>query len=301
MPRRARWVLPLLLALSAPACRGCGEAPGAPSSTVPENLRVPIELEGAEVMVLDAKRLTATPADFTEGDRRAWRLRTLLGELWSRPGLAIEVVQRDGVRAAFAAAPDAEGREIVFGWNREGGARVGVAAPSEPFPSFHGRGGNRGRGGESGRARDVERIVLTTKAKGAGGEASARQPIEAAAIDLAITIDGAAAGSWKRDDFAKVRTLALPAEDGEGTRDAWPLRELATALVGPGARLESATGDEGRALTIGKADWDDPSRAPTLRASRRGALKLVWLGADGRPAHGDELRGVTALAFRRGP
>ena len=73
----------------------------------------------------------------------------------------VEVEDGEGVKTVLSTVGEAkDGREVVFAVNRLGEARVALILPAEPFPSFHGRGGNRGRGGDPTRIREVRKIWL---------------------------------------------------------------------------------------------------------------------------------------------
>lgn len=295
--RRLARHLALLASLAAlPACGDC-RASLLPQSDVPPGLSIPVEVDGKETAPLDAARFQGTPPDFREGERRSWRLRSLLGDVCDRPGLAVDVEDGEGKRAVISAAGDAEGRMPTIALNRNGEVRIGLVKPNEPFPPFHGRGGNRGRGGEPERIREVRRIRLVSS-----GEIAAKPAVESAApIELQVVIDGAPKVTWRRADLAKVPPTMVPADDGEGSREIWPLRAVADALVGPGALLTSVSGEDGRAVDIAPADYRDPGKVPALRMNRRGVLKFVWLTPALEPAGGDDVRGVTGLGFRRAP
>jgi hypothetical protein len=98
-----------------------------------------------------------------------------------------------------------------------------------------------------------------------------------------------------------VKPIVLMSKDGDGERMAWPLRELAATLVGPGAVVQEAVGDQGKVLTVAEAKWNDRALVPVLRANRRGRLKLEWLeGGTLEPAEDAEsLRAITELHVQR--
>lgn len=156
--------LALLLALAAlPACRGCnsGDARAHTDGGASVAQGIPVNIDGKEASPIDLPQLTRVAPDFTEGERRAWKLRSLLGEAADRPGTIVEVEDGEGVKTVLSTVGEAkDGREVVFAVNRLGEARVALILPAEPFPSFHGRGGNRGRGGDPTRIREVRKIWL---------------------------------------------------------------------------------------------------------------------------------------------
>jgi hypothetical protein len=116
-------------------------------------------------------------------------------------------------------------------------------------------------------------------------------------LALTVAIDGAAS-TWTQDALDKVARFTgnARASDGE-IRDAWSLRELTRALVGPTARVTSVTGDRG-ARSIDEAAWNDAAHTPVLHTTRRGTLKFRW--ADTAGAWGEsEVRDVTRIEITR--
>jgi hypothetical protein len=71
-------------------------------------------------------------------------------------------------------------------------------------------------------------------------------------------------------------------------KDAWSLRDLAHALVGPHARVTGAADGGGTKVKIAKKDWADPKKTPVLRINRRGMYKIEWVDKDGSLTPNDE-------------
>jgi hypothetical protein len=116
-------------------------------------------------------------------------------------------------------------------------------------------------------------------------------------LTLTVAIDGVPS-TWNQDAFDKVARFTgnARASDGE-IRDAWSLRELTRALVGPTARVTSITGDGG-AKPIDAGAWNDAAHTPVLHTTRRGTLKFRW--ADAAGAWGEsEVRDVARIEIAR--
>ena len=99
----------------------------------------------------------------------------------------------------------------------------------------------------------------------------------ATGFTLDVSVDGAHL-TWTNDTIARVPHFIGKNNDGEA-RDVWSLRDVATDLVGSGARVVSVTGEVTK--TIGSDAWVDPSRIPIVHSTRRGTLKFRWADKDG--------------------
>ncbi|HJZ88518.1 MAG TPA: hypothetical protein VKN99_25270 [Polyangia bacterium] len=288
-----RWHALILLASLLPGCRGCARA-GFGRGEVPADLRIEVDVDGREVAPIDANILAAHPPDFHEGGRRAWRLAGLLGALYARPGSVLEVEDADGVKTTFLRpAEKIEGREPVLMLNQRGEVLVALMNPDEPWPGFHGRGGNRGRPGDpSQRVRGVRRLRLYV------AQGAEPAPPSTPGFSIAVIVDGKPPLTWTRADLARVGKLAVSGDSGEGSREGWSLREVARALVDAKASVVSLRGEGGRELAIDPSQWRDPTRLPVLRLNRRGQLKFQWTGKDGHEVLGEGLRGVSEIVIR---
>ena len=123
------------------------------------------------------------------------------------------------------------------------------------------------------------------------------KPPEAAApsVKLDVTIAGARS-TWSADAFAKAAKFPSVNNSGEA-RDAWSLRELVRANVGPTARVVSVIGADG-AQPIDEAAWNNAEQTPVLHATRRGSFKFRW--ADKAGTWGEaEVKDVTAIEIVR--
>ena len=117
-------------------------------ASAPSALRIEIEIDGQPAPAIDAARLDATPPDFSEQDRRAWRIETLLGEAARRDGAVIAVTGEKGLSIQLDRS-GAEGAPIaVLAISRRGEVLAAMVDPAEPFPAYHGHGGRLGRRGD---------------------------------------------------------------------------------------------------------------------------------------------------------
>lgn len=126
---------------------------------LPADLRIPVEVGGKVALVLDAARLRATPPDFQEGERRAWRLATLVGSVAPADAMAA-VISDDGLQITMRLQP-ASGLEPVLAVTRRGELHAALVHPKSPFPPYHGKGGRLHRPGDpQPRVARVARILL---------------------------------------------------------------------------------------------------------------------------------------------
>ncbi len=152
--------LVLVLAAGAtPACqkstRENGDAkrmpkpPPPPHVDVPAGLRIPVEVDGRDGPRIDAARLNEIPPDYKDDDHRAWKLSTLIGAAATRDNAVIAVSGDDkGPTVVMRAQRGAKDAQPVLLLSRRGDVLATMVNPSEPFPDYHGRGGQLGRGGD---------------------------------------------------------------------------------------------------------------------------------------------------------
>jgi hypothetical protein len=119
------------------------------TESVPAALKVEVTIDGATAPAIDAARLQALPPDFSDQDRRAWKLGTLLGAPALRPGAVVAAAAREGPEVLLRqAAGDAEPQAVLM-VSRRGDVVATMLDPKAPFPEYHGRGGRLGRAGDS--------------------------------------------------------------------------------------------------------------------------------------------------------
>jgi hypothetical protein len=123
--------------------------PPPPHVEIPAGLRVPVEVDGRDGPLIDAARLAAIPPEYHDDDHRAWKLTTLIGAASTRETAVIAVTGDDkGPSVVMRAARGAGDPQPVLLLSRRGDVLATMVNPSEPFPDYHGRGGQLGRGGD---------------------------------------------------------------------------------------------------------------------------------------------------------
>lgn len=158
----ARRVLVSLLVLaSLAACRSAPDAASGPA--VPEGVRVRVEVDGHEDAPITSEGLRAAAPTYHDADHRAWRLTAVLPAGVVKAGMQLEVEERSGRRTLFARLGEETGGEPVLMVNRKGQVLIALVEPDNPFPAFHGRGGNRGQSARANRIRGVTTLRLISQ------------------------------------------------------------------------------------------------------------------------------------------
>lgn len=114
----------------------------------PATLRIAVEVDGKEQPAVDAAKLKATPPDFSDSERRAWKLSTLLGPPATQPNAELAAIGSDNVAVVFPPARTPGDPEPSLMINRRGEIVAMLLSPKAPFPAFHGEGGRLGRPGD---------------------------------------------------------------------------------------------------------------------------------------------------------
>lgn len=168
------------LAIAVAAAGGCQKAsdatqakrmpqpPPAPAHelTVPEGLRIEVVVGGTAAPAIDAARLRATPPDFADAERRAWKLSTLVGAGVATPGTEFVVNGAPSAGLVLTQPASATEPQPALMLNRRGELVATMVTPNAPFPSFHGAGGRLGRPGDTTpHVPGVVRIVVTRAIK----------------------------------------------------------------------------------------------------------------------------------------
>lgn len=115
-------------------------------------------------------------------------------------------------------------------------------------------------------------------------------------LGLAVFVGGEPAGTWAPSRFANIAPVRSDSRPG-WPAEAWSLRELAAALLGPECAATEVRAATAR-VPIPTQLWDDAEVTPVLRVNRRGQWKFEWLARPGA-VPGVELREVTEIHFTR--
>jgi hypothetical protein len=122
--------------------------PPSATVTIPAALHLDVEIDGAPAAPIDATRLTATRPDYSDDEHRAWRVSTLVGPAAARPGAVVSATGAGGVSLEMPAPSASSEPAPTLSLNRRGDVVVGLVAPDDPFPEYHGRGGRLNRPGD---------------------------------------------------------------------------------------------------------------------------------------------------------
>jgi hypothetical protein len=122
--------------------------PAASSVAIPASVHLDVEIDGAPAAAIDGARLAASKPDFVDDEHRAWRIVTLVGPAAGRPGAIVAAVGDKGLSLDMPAPAGPKDPVPALSLNRRGEVVVGLVAPDEPFPDYHGRGGRLSRPGD---------------------------------------------------------------------------------------------------------------------------------------------------------
>lgn len=121
--------------------------PPAPELHVPDGLHIDVVVGGKPAQAIDAARLRATPPDFADAERRAWKLTTLIGAV--APGSEVVVSGAPAASLALKQPAASTDPQPVLLLNRRGDLVATMVTPNAPFPPYHGAGGRLGRPGDT--------------------------------------------------------------------------------------------------------------------------------------------------------
>lgn len=141
---------------------GCSPPPEEGPAAIPRDLEILVELDGQPLPAIDAASLRVAP-DVEDEHRMAWRLQKLVPQLGDAKQLVVE--KKDGQRVVLPLGDNGpDPAEIALLLNRKGEVVIASLDPRNPFPAFHGRGGNRGRAPGEERIRDPHWLRLRSRA-----------------------------------------------------------------------------------------------------------------------------------------
>jgi hypothetical protein len=300
---RLPWIAALMLASACSRAGDESEAKRSPKTpppatvTIPPDLRIEVEVDGRQGAPITAATLGALAPDFADEERSAWKLTALLGPPFEKPGALAEAQGKDGQGVLMTRPEKAGGPEPVLFLTRRGEIVAATVDPAQPFPSFHGHGGQLQRPGDRRpRLNGVVRLRVRSDAGGqAGGDGDRSGAGRQALLALKLVVGGQPR-TLTAEQLGALPRLNIQGDQGD-QRAAWSLRDLVAAVGGADARVTSVTG-EGGATAVAPERWQDVNLTPLLRANKRGELKLVWLDATGTPSLEGEVRAVTAVEIK---
>jgi hypothetical protein len=121
------------------------EPPPGKDVPIPAKLEIQVVVDGAARPSITADTLRAAKPDFSDEERKAWRMPTLVAE--AAPPGTVEASSPAGVSVKFA-HPTPDGLEPVLFLTRRGEVIVAAVDPKDPFPRYHGEGGRLHRPGD---------------------------------------------------------------------------------------------------------------------------------------------------------
>jgi len=121
------------------------ESPPPKEAAFPTTLEIAVIVDGAPRPPITGETLKTTKPDFSDDERKAWRVPTLVAE--AGPAGTVEASSPAGVSVKFT-HPTPEGLEPVLFLTRRGEVIVAAVDPKDPFPRYHGQGGRLHRAGD---------------------------------------------------------------------------------------------------------------------------------------------------------
>jgi hypothetical protein len=119
-----------------------------PEAGAVSDIAVTVEIDGHPAPVVDRARLGGTPPDFTDGERRAWRVETLLGLPTDQDGATFTVTGDHDVAIVLRHTSTDPDLIPILAVNRRGQMFAAMVDRSDPFPSYHGQGRRLERRGD---------------------------------------------------------------------------------------------------------------------------------------------------------
>ena len=179
--RRLGSLVACALALSAPVAMHAGckrsteqneskrmpKPPPVPDAEAAADVHIAVEVDGKAMPEIDHAKLASTKPDFTSGDRRAWRIETLVGEAAKRDGAVVAVTGEKGVTVVLKQPKTEKDPLAVLVMSLRGEIVAAMVEPEDPFPPYHGQGGRLGRRGDPlPRVAGVTKIAVSVQPSG---------------------------------------------------------------------------------------------------------------------------------------
>jgi hypothetical protein len=263
----------------------------APGATVPSDLAIPVELDGAVVMTIRAEMLEARKPDFEDTERKAWRLDKILDAKTFPPGSILEASGSDGVGISMHRPKNEDEPLPVVALTRRGELVAAIVKASDPFPDYHGQGGRLHRPGDP-----LPRLltnVVRLRVSAAGAKVETAIPT-IKTLKLQIGDSPAVAISAELVEALPSSTVM---GDSGGQRTRWNLRDLVKATAGESAVLTEVVGAS--ESEIAEEQWKDADKRPVLQENRRGELKFQWVDGKSKASEEGSVRSVRLLKIRR--
>jgi hypothetical protein len=121
------------------------EPPPQRGVTIPAELSISVTVDGEPRDPITTAGLQKARPDFSDADRKAWRIATLIEE--AIPAGTVEAASPTGFSVKFQ-HPTPDGFEPVLFLTRRGEVIVAAVNPKDPFPRYHGQGGRLARAGD---------------------------------------------------------------------------------------------------------------------------------------------------------
>jgi len=113
---------------------------------IPTSLHIAIMVDGAARGALTADTLSGIKPGFADDEHKAWLIAALVPEA-RRSGSVVEVVSNAGITIKFT-YPTPNGLEPAIFLTRRSDVIVVALDPRDPFPRYHGQGGQLRRAGD---------------------------------------------------------------------------------------------------------------------------------------------------------
>ena len=259
---------------------------------IPANLKILVEIDGKPAEPITATHLSAIDPDYTDKDRRAWRIGSVVGAAFQRSNAVVEIGTSQGGTMLMRVPKSPNDLQPVLSLTRRGNLIAALVSPQDPFPSYHGRGGRLQRPGDPRpHVSAIEKLrIYVEKPSESQVWQENQQRGRAALASMILRVDGKAM-STNVKQFAQIAPLSIQGDTGE-RRAAWPLKKVVSLVEDSQPQAVIVADQDGGTLSISMTDWTNSKKTPVLRVNRQGLLKFQWLGADGRPTGERQVRGV---------